>query len=49
MEMLFTQIGNYGFPMVVTIYLLVRVEKKLDELTIAIHDLGKVVGSSNSK
>lgn len=48
MEMIFTQIGNFGFPIVVTIYLLVRVEKKLDELTIAIHDLGKVVGS-NSK
>ncbi|MEW6621812.1 MAG: YvrJ family protein [Bacillota bacterium] len=43
MEMIFTQVGNFGFPMVVAIYLLVRVEKKLDELTIAINDLGKAV------
>jgi len=43
MEMIFTQVGNFGFPMVVAIYLLVRVEKKLDELTIAINELGRVV------
>lgn len=43
MEMIFTQVGNFGFPMVVAIYLLVRVEKKLDELTIAINDLGRAV------
>ncbi|MBS3969927.1 MAG: YvrJ family protein [Clostridia bacterium] len=43
MEMFFAQVGNFGFPMVVAIYLLVRVEKKLDELTIAINDLGRVV------
>ncbi|KUO53090.1 MAG: ribonuclease Z [Desulfitibacter sp. BRH_c19] len=43
MEMILTQVGNFGFPMVVAIYLLVRVEKKLDELTIAINELGRVV------
>ncbi len=48
MEMILTQVGNFGFPMVVAIYLLVRVEKKLDELTIAINDLGKVVEKSAS-
>ncbi len=43
METIFAQVGNYGFPMVVAVYLLVRVENKLDALTIAIIDLGKVV------
>ncbi len=48
MEMIFTQVGNFGFPMVVAIYLLVRVEKKLDDLTIAINDLGRVVENNVS-
>lgn len=39
MENLWVQIGNYGFPMVVAFYLLVRVEKKLDDLTVAIQAL----------
>ena len=43
MEVLLTQIGNFGFPMVVSIYLLVRVENKLDDLTLAILNLGRVV------
>ena len=42
-ESLWLQVGNYGFPMVVAVYLLVRVEKKLDELTAAIARLGEVV------
>ncbi len=39
MENIWVQIGNYGFPMVIAFYLLVRVEKKLDALTIAITSL----------
>ncbi len=30
MEDIWLQIGNYGFPIVVALYLLVRVEQKLD-------------------
>jgi len=40
METVLAQVGNFGFPMVVAIYLLVRVEKKLDDLTVAINNLG---------
>ena len=40
MNELLTQIGNYGFPMVVAVFLLVRIEKKLDEITVAIARLG---------
>jgi len=36
MNEIWNQVGNFGFPIVVTLFLLVRVEKKLDELTAAI-------------
>jgi hypothetical protein len=40
---IWSQIGNLGFPIVVSIYLLVRVEKKLDLLTEAINNLGSAI------
>lgn len=43
MENLLIQIGNYGFPMIVAVFLLVRIEKKLDELTVAIAKLGEAI------
>ena len=43
MEELLISIGNYGFPMVLSVYLLIRVEKKLDDLTIAITELRQVI------
>ncbi len=43
MQEIWTQVGNLGFPMVVSIYLLVRVEKKLDLLTNAINNLGSAL------
>lgn len=36
-------IGNFGFPIVITMYLLHRVEKKIDSLENAIHALSKVL------
>jgi hypothetical protein len=41
MDELWGQIGNFGFPIVVSLYLLVRIEKKLDALTEAITKLGE--------
>ncbi|MFA5535738.1 MAG: YvrJ family protein [Bacillota bacterium] len=41
MDDLWQQIANVGFPIAVAIYLLVRVEKKIDDLTIAIVALGE--------
>ncbi len=32
-------VGNYGFPILVSIYLLVRTEAKLDQLTKTIGEL----------
>ncbi len=43
MEDLLIQIGNYGFPMVISIYLLVRFEGKISSLTQSIYQLAKVI------
>ncbi|MDS1029671.1 YvrJ family protein [Bacillota bacterium LX-D] len=43
MDTLLAQFANYGFPMVVAAYLLVRVEKKLDDLTTAITELQQAI------
>jgi hypothetical protein len=36
-------IGNFGFPIVVSAYLLVRIEGKLADLTISITELAKAL------
>jgi len=41
MEELFNHIGNFGFPIVLSIYLLVRLENKLEKLTDSINELSK--------
>ena len=45
---LFQMIGNFGFPIVMTIYLLHRFEKKIEKLEQAIQKLAKVI-SLNKK
>ncbi|HHV27355.1 YvrJ family protein [Anaerosalibacter bizertensis] len=45
MEEVYTQIANLGFPIVISIYLLVRIEGKLDDLTKSINELSKVITS----
>jgi YvrJ protein family len=42
-EMWVTAISNVGFPVVLTLYLLVRFEKRIDSLTEAINTLKNVV------
>ena len=39
MEDFITAIGNFGFPIAITGYLLLRMEAKLDTLTNAINEL----------
>jgi len=36
-------LGNFGFPVAVSVYLLVRLEGKVEELTESIHGLSEVV------
>lgn len=43
MEELLHSIGNVGFPIVVSIYLLVRVEGKMEELTRSILELSQTI------
>lgn len=43
MEELLIQIGNYGFPMVISVYLLIRFEGKIASLTQSIYQLAQVI------
>lgn len=43
MEDLYTSISNLGFPIAVSVYLLVRIEGKLSTLTDSINELTKAI------
>ncbi|MBS4535795.1 YvrJ family protein [Clostridium sp. D2Q-14] len=45
MEEIFSHIANLGFPIVVSIFLLVRIEAKLSEITSSINELTKAISS----
>jgi len=45
MEQMFGFIANMGFPIVVSVYLLVRIENRLETLTQAINQLAQAVGT----
>lgn len=36
-------LGNFGFPVAITIYLLIRFEKKIDSLQLTIQNLIEVI------
>lgn len=44
---LVNMIGNLGFPIAVSVYLLVRLEGKLEVLTQSINNLSKVIDRSS--
>jgi hypothetical protein len=46
MEELLNTIGNVGFPIAVSVYLLVRLEAKLEVLTQSINNLSNAIKSS---
>ncbi|MFB0959265.1 YvrJ family protein [Clostridiaceae bacterium HFYG-1003] len=43
MEELFNLVGNLGFPIAVTLYLLIRIEGKLELLTQSINQLSRTL------
>jgi len=43
MEEIFGQVANLGFPIVISIYLLVRLEGRVESLTISINELAKSI------
>lgn len=49
MEELIGYISNLGFPMALSIYLLVRVESKLEMLTKSINELSMVIGGREGR
>ncbi|MFY0521060.1 YvrJ family protein [Lysinibacillus sp. UGB7] len=38
-------IGNFGFPIAITVYLFIRFEKKIENLEISINHLSEVIKS----
>ena len=46
-EVFTNAIANYGFPMLVSWYLLVRMEAKLDKLSVNIEHLSTVLAHAN--
>ena len=49
MDDIYSNIANLGFPIVISIYLLVRIEGKLNELTNSIIELSKVISRQNKE
>lgn len=43
MEEVVVLIGNFGFPVAVSLYLLIRLEGKLETLTESIHSLSEAI------
>lgn len=44
MEQILEMVANVGFPIAVAVYLLVRIESRLDNLSASIGELARVVG-----
>lgn len=44
MEELIPLVANFGFPVAVSIYLLVRIEGKIESLTLSIRALSEAIG-----
>lgn len=45
MEEILTGIANYGFPIIIAIYLLVRMESKMEKLTESILELSNKISN----
>ena len=45
MDEFFTYAANYCFPMVLSVYLLVRLEGKINALDASIQELGRVISN----
>ena len=47
MEAILSNIANLGFPIVISVYLLVRIEGKLDKLAECIADLSRTISQNH--
>ena len=48
MEDIYTSIANLGFPIVISVYLLVRIEGKLNQLSESIIELSKTIAKMDA-
>ncbi|WP_455654426.1 YvrJ family protein, partial [Phascolarctobacterium sp.] len=44
---IFSAVGNFGFPMVLSWYLLLRMEQRLDKLTGCLNELSRAIISNH--
>ncbi|MEG0086409.1 MAG: YvrJ family protein [Niameybacter sp.] len=49
MEELLSQIGNFGFPIILSMYLLIRIEDKMEKLSVSIAHLSNVLERREEK
>ena len=49
LEQWISLVGNVGFPILVAFYLLIRFEKKIDNLTEAINKMADIIDHGNKK
>lgn len=49
MDVIVNLISNLGFPIAISLYLLIRMEKKLDKLTESIDNLSNVINNEYQK
>jgi len=47
LEEIYGMIANVGFPIAISVYLLVRIEGKLESLTVSIRELSQAIGKMN--
>lgn len=45
LEEILLTIANYGFPIVIAVYLLCRMESKMDKLTVSIYELTREIST----
>jgi len=45
MDELINTVANIGFPIAISVYLLIRVEGKIENLTMSIHELSQVIST----
>ena len=46
---IFSAVGNFGFPMVLSWYLLLRMEQRLDKLTSCLNELSRALLQKNKE
>ncbi|MEG1149646.1 MAG: YvrJ family protein [Niameybacter sp.] len=49
MEEILSQIGNFGFPIILSMYLLIRIESKIEVLSNTITQLSKVLENQEER